>query len=181
MAENCSNTTLESYSAGYPSRAPYRIDTPPPKVPKYGFLRLFCIRIPKIGLPAPLVTSYTVVPMDPTCRALLDSENSDSDEGKNKIPAKRGRKRARKKSRPTVHPKFAGRGARDLFHEERGFIRCWMELHPEESQRDLAARFSVGVGVIAGLVASTMTAYEQCINARKGRRPHLEEAINAWH
>lgn len=116
--------------------------------------------------------------MDSPPKVLFDSENSDSDEVSTSSPApKIGRKRSRKKVRPSVHPRFAGRGARDLYHEERGFIRCWMECHPEESQRDLAARFNVGAGVIAGLVASTMTSYEKCIQNRRGRRPEFAEVI----
>ena len=88
---------------------------------------VFGIRIPKISLPVPLVTSYSTNGLP-----LLGHFSTQKT-----VTLKRGQKRTRKKSQPTVHLKFAGRGARDLFHEELGFIRCWMELHPEESQRDV--------------------------------------------
>ena len=90
---------------------------------------------------------------------------------------KRGKKRYAKKVRPEVHPLFTGRGARDLFHEERGYVRCWMDLHPQESQRDIAARFNVGPGVIAGLLKSGLCVYEESLQAKCGRRPQHAESI----
>ena len=117
--------------------------------------------------------------MDSPPKVLFDSENSSSDETSSPSPPpKAGKKRSRKKVRPSVDPDFVGRGARDLYHEERGFIRCWMRCHPEESRRDVAARFNVGVGVIAALAASKMCAYEKCIQNRHGRRPQFEESIS---
>ena len=99
------------YSTGYPSRGT-QLESIPLLLPRC-LNMVFCIFWHQDSKNRPPSSSIDFLK--------YQRPPTPSDESKHKIPAKRGQKRICfpqqfYRSRPTVHPKFAGRGARDLFH-----------------------------------------------------------------